>query len=48
MNIIRAIEEFSYYYSITGRSLDEWRTWRQQAMKEWGLASEKCREEIDE
>lgn len=40
MDIIKALEDFNYYHSVTDGSLEEWKAWRQQAVREWGLAME--------
>lgn len=37
MDVIKAIENYSYYHRITGRSWDEWNAWRVQACEEWML-----------
>lgn len=35
MDVIRAIESYPYYHSMTGQSREEWAAWRVQACKEW-------------
>lgn len=40
MDIIKAVEEFSYYHSMTGQSREEWQAWRVQAVEEWMLDKE--------
>lgn len=37
MDIIRGIENFQYYHSMTGGSREEWQAWRVQAVEEWML-----------
>ena len=40
MDIIKAVEDFSYYHSMTGQSREEWQAWRVQAVEEWMLDKE--------
>ena len=44
--MIRAIEDYSYYHSVTGRSQEEWEAWRVAAMKEWELDPDKVESEV--
>lgn len=37
MDVIKAIESFQYYHSMTGQSREEWAVWRVQACSEWML-----------
>lgn len=37
MDVIKAIESYPYYHSMTGQSREEWGAWRVQAVKEWML-----------
>lgn len=37
MDVIKAIEDFQYFHSMTGRSRKDWETWRVQACEEWKL-----------
>lgn len=37
MDVIRAIESFSYYNRMTGKSEREWEEWRKEAREEWGV-----------
>lgn len=46
MDVIRAIEDYSYYHSITGGSREEWEAWRVAAMKEWELDPDKVESEV--
>ena len=45
VDVIRAIEDYSYYHSVTGRSQEEWEAWRVAAMKEWELDPDKVESE---
>lgn len=40
MDIIKAVEDFSNYHSMTGQSREEWQAWRVQAVEEWMLDKE--------
>ena len=40
MDVIRAIESYPYYHSMTGRSREEWNAWRVRACEEWKLNKE--------
>lgn len=46
MDVIRAIEDYNYYHSVTGGSREEWKAWRVAAMKEWELDSDKVESEV--
>ena len=37
MDVIKAVESYSYYHGITGQSWKEWEAWRVQACEEWML-----------
>lgn len=37
MDVIKAIESYPYYQSMTGGSREEWEVWRVKAVKEWML-----------
>lgn len=37
MDVIRAIESYPYYHSMTGQSREEWEAWRVQTCEEWML-----------
>lgn len=37
MDVIKAVEDFTYYHSMTGQSREEWEAWRVQACEEWML-----------
>lgn len=37
MNIIKAIEDFTYYHNVTGHCRKEWKKWRIQAVEDWKL-----------
>ncbi len=37
MDVIKAIEDYLYYHSMTGQSREEWEAWRVQACDEWML-----------
>lgn len=37
MDVIKAVEDFTYYHSMTGQSREEWQAWRVQAVEEWML-----------
>lgn len=37
MDIIKAVESYPYYHSMTGQSREEWEAWRVQACEEWML-----------
>lgn len=37
MDIIKAVEDFSYYHSMTDQSREGWQAWRVQAVEEWML-----------
>lgn len=37
MDIIKAIEDFTYYHNATGYSREEWEKWRIKAVEEWKL-----------
>ena len=37
MDVIKAVEGYPYYHSVTGQSMEEWAAWRVQAMEEWML-----------
>ena len=37
MDVIKAVESYSYYHNITGQSREEWEAWRVHACEEWML-----------
>lgn len=37
MDVIKAVESYPYYHSMTGQSREEWEAWRVQACEEWML-----------
>lgn len=37
MNIIKAIEDFTYYHNVTGQDRKAWEEWRIKAVEEWQL-----------
>lgn len=37
MDIIKAIEDFTYYHNATAHSREEWEKWRIKAAEEWKL-----------
>ena len=37
MDVIKAVENYSYYHGITLQSREEWEAWRVQACEEWML-----------
>lgn len=37
MNVIKAIEDYSYYHKITGQSMDKWEKWRTKEVEKWHL-----------
>ncbi len=37
MNVIKAIEDYSYYHKITGQSMDKWEKWRTEEVEKWHL-----------
>ena len=45
MDVIKAVENFQYYHSMTGQSREEWEAWRVQACEEWMLDKEILRKE---
>ena len=45
MDVIKAIESYPYYHSMTGQSREEWQAWRVQAVEEWMLDKEILRRE---
>lgn len=42
MDVIKAIEDYSYYYSATGQDQDTWTMWRAEAVNKWGLDAAEC------
>lgn len=37
MNVIKAIEDYSYYHKITGQCMDAWEKWRASEVEKWDL-----------
>ena len=37
MDVIKAIESFTYYHNVTGQNRDVWEKWRKEAVEEWQL-----------
>ena len=37
MDVIKAVESYSYYHDVTGQSREQWEEWRVQACEEWML-----------
>lgn len=37
MDVIKAIEDFTYWTGMTGQGYEEWQIWRTQAAQEWQL-----------
>ena len=37
MDVIKAVESYPYYHSMTGQSREGWEAWRVQACEEWML-----------
>lgn len=37
MNVIKAIEDYSYYHKITGQCMDAWEKWRAAEVEKWDL-----------
>lgn len=40
MDIIKLVESYPYYHSMTGGSREEWAAWRVRACEEWMLSKE--------
>lgn len=37
MDVIKVIESFVYYHSLTGKTVEYWQIWRIKAIDEWKL-----------
>lgn len=37
MNVIKAIEDYSYYHKITGQGMKHWEKWRAKEVAKWHL-----------
>lgn len=37
MNVIKAIEDYSYYHKITGQDMCKWKKWRAAIVDKWHL-----------